>query len=56
MQRNLLAQSQFVLHMFTLMSGDTLAQVITAGTSPILMRTYHQEDFGVFAVISPLHS
>ncbi|MFC2115909.1 lipopolysaccharide biosynthesis protein [Bacteroidota bacterium] len=45
-----LIQSEFFKNVFTLMSGTTLAQIISLGIYPALSRMYTPDDFGVFAL------
>ena len=41
----------FARHVLTLMTGTTIAQVITVGSSPILTRIYTPDDFGRYALL-----
>jgi len=48
-QINKLLKSEFIRNILTLLSGATLAQVITFISIPILTRIYNPEDFGYIA-------
>jgi O-antigen/teichoic acid export membrane protein len=45
-----LIRSEFFKNVFTLISGTTLAQIISLAIYPILSRLYTPDDFGVFAL------
>jgi len=45
-----LIQSEFFRNVFTLISGTTIAQIISLAIYPVLSRMYSPEDFGVFAL------
>ena len=45
-----LVKSEFFRNVFTLISGTTLAQIISLAIYPVLSRMYTPEDFGVFAL------
>ena len=47
---NPIKKSEFLQNVFTLLSGATLAQVITLIAIPILTRIYTPEDFGYIAI------
>ncbi|EFK95942.1 polysaccharide biosynthesis protein, partial [sediment metagenome] len=43
-------KSEFIKNIFTLLSGSTIAQVITLLAIPVLTRIFTPQDFGFFAV------
>ena len=45
-----LIRSEFFRNVFTLISGTTLAQIISLAIYPVLSRMYTPDDFGVFAL------
>ncbi len=45
-----LIKSEFFKNVFTLISGTTLAQIISLAIYPVLSRMYTPDDFGVFAL------
>jgi len=45
-----IAQSEFFRNVFTLVSGTTIAQIISLAIYPVLSRMYTPDDFGVFAL------
>lgn len=49
-----MTRSDFTKNVLTLISGTTVAQVISIGISPILARMYTEVDFGLFASFSAL--
>lgn len=49
-----MARSDFSKHLLILISGTTIAQLISIGISPILSRIYSLEEFGMFASFSAL--
>lgn len=49
-----MTRSDFTKNVLTLISGTTIAQVISIGISPILSRMYSEVDFGLFASFSAL--
>ncbi|MBN2275283.1 MAG: oligosaccharide flippase family protein [Bacteroidales bacterium] len=50
MFRNLIPKTEFTRNILTLMTGNTIAQIIQIAIIPILARLYTPADFGVFAV------
>lgn len=49
-----MTRTDFTKNTLTLISGTTIAQVISIGISPILSRIYSLEEFGMFASFSAL--
>lgn len=49
--RSLLRRSDFSRHVFTLVTGAVLAQVIPLATAPILTRLYSPEAFGIYSML-----
>lgn len=49
-----MTRSDFTKNVLTLISGTTIAQIISIGISPILSRIYSLEEFGMFASFSAL--
>ncbi len=43
-------KSEFLRNIFTLLSGSTIAQIITFLAIPVLTRIYTPQDFGFFAI------
>ena len=50
LKNNPIAKSEFLKNVFTLLSGATIAQIITLIAIPILTRIYTPEDFGYIAI------
>lgn len=50
MLRKLIPKTDFSKNIFTLMTGNTIAQIIQIAIIPVLTRLYTPADFGVFAV------
>jgi len=49
-------KSEFSRNVLTLMTGTTIAQAIPIAISPVLIRIYTSEDFGVFALYMSIAS
>ena len=50
LKNNPIVKSEFLKNVFTLLSGATIAQIITLIAIPILTRIYTPEDFGYIAI------
>lgn len=48
--KNINFKSEFLKNIFTLLSGSTIAQIITFLAIPVLTRIYTPQDFGFFAI------